>query len=141
MRKANVIRGRIQQGGEGVGLPDEEVLRRRAIEIAVTNGRRPNQVSEADFEQAREELRAAQNAPVNSLNEEEQEPTMSRDALLGVSSGHATRVKQATDEQALPADLVQEGLEEAAHDQMVEGNKLSRTRDKSYDDQLPSASS
>lgn len=141
MRKANVIRGRIQQGGEGVGLPDEEVLRRRAIEIAVTNGRRPDQVSEADFEQALEELRAAQNAPVNSLNEEEQEPTMSRDALLGVSSGRATRVKQATDEQALPVDLVQEGLEEAAHDQMVEGNKLSRTRDKSYDDQLPSASS
>ncbi|MHC1763038.1 MAG: hypothetical protein AB9869_01845 [Verrucomicrobiia bacterium] len=138
MRKANVIRGRIQQGGEGFGTPDEAVLRRRAIEITVTNGRRPDQVSEADFEQAREEFRAAQNAPVTSPDEEEQEPTMSRDALLGVSSGRAARVRQATDEQALPEVLVQEGLEEAAHDQMVEGNKQSRTRDKSYDDQLPS---
>lgn len=139
MRNANVIRGRIQKGGEGFGTPDQEMLRRRAIEIALTNGRRSDQVSETDFEQAREEFFAGQNAPANAAGEEEQEHVNSRDALLGVSPGRAARVKQATDEQTLPADLVEEGLEEAVHDQMVEGNKRSRRRDNSYDDQLPMA--
>jgi hypothetical protein len=137
MRKANVIRGRIQEGGKGFGTPDQEMLRRRAIEIALTNGRRSDEVSETDFEQAREEFFAAQNAPMNAAEDEEQEHVNSRDAILGVSPGRAARVKQATDEQTLPAGLVEEGVEEAVHDQMVEGNKLSRRRDNSYDDQLP----
>jgi hypothetical protein len=49
------------------------------------------------------------------------------------------RTKSATDEQTLAEDLVTEGVEEAAHEHMVEGNRQSRRRDKHFDDQLPAA--
>ena len=58
---------------------------------------------------------------------------------MGVSSGRAARTKIATDEEVLPEDLVQEGVEEAAHDRMVAGNKESRRRDKNFEDQLPAS--
>lgn len=138
MRKANIIRGRIEQHGKGLGSPDTAMVRARAREIAVTQGRRADEANEADFEQSREELMSAQNAP-RDITAEDEEQSSPWEGTASVSSGRTAIVKQPADEQALPQDLVEEGLEEAAHDQMLEGNKESRRRDENLEDQLPLA--
>jgi len=138
MRRANIIHGRIEEHAQGLGTATEEMVRERAAEIAITNGRRPEQLTQADIDQARLELENAQNAPPPDA-EEEEEALVPREGPMGVSSGHAARTKLATDEQALPEDLVAEGVEEATHERMVEGNKESRRRDERFEDQLPSS--
>ena len=60
MKKANVIHGRIEEHGEGLGTSDEDLVRKRAREIAVTNGRRAEEVDQRDLDQARQELEMAQ---------------------------------------------------------------------------------
>src|SRR5687767_5454977 len=110
--RANVIRGRIEEHGEGLGTSDEALVLKRAKEIAVTNGRRAQQVNASDLGQARLELEGAQNAPRTSVEEEEEDFTP-REGPMGISSGRAARTKLPTDEQAVPEDLVAEGLEEA----------------------------
>ncbi len=139
MKKANVIHGRIEEHGQGLGTSDEDLVRKRAREIAVTNGRRAEEVDQRDLDQARQELEMAQNALPNSVEEEEEEAFTPREGPMGVSSGRAARTKIATDEEVLPEDLVQEGVEEAAHDRMVAGNEESRRRDKNFEDQLPAS--
>ncbi len=135
MKRANVIRGRIEEHAEGLGTPTEQLVEQRAREIAVTNGRTAEQVTEADREQARLELEGAQNGP--PLQDEEARAFVPRDMPPEVSPGQVARTRQPTDEQSLPDQLVEEGVEEAAHDRMVEGNRTSRRRDKRFEDQLP----
>jgi hypothetical protein len=137
MRKANTIRGRIEQHGQGLGTPDAALLERRAREIAVTNGRRAEDFNQADLTQAREELQDSQKTPPETV-EDEQEEVAPREGPI-VSSGRAARTRVPADEQTLPEDLVEEGVEEATHEHMVEGNKQSRRRDENFEDQLPAA--
>jgi hypothetical protein len=134
MKRATVIRGRIETHGEGLGTPNEELVLHRAREIAITNGRLPEQVNETDLQQARQELEMAENA---SPDAQEEENLVPREGPFGVSSGTAARKKLPTDEQTFPEDLVQEGVEEAAHERMMAGNEESRRRDKNFEDQLP----
>src|SRR5512132_1246012 len=99
MRKANAIRGRIEEHGRGVGTSDEEAVRRRAKEIAITNGRPGAQFNQADLAQARLELQDAQNAPVDDAEDSAAE-FVPRGAPMEASPGRAARTKVATDEQA-----------------------------------------
>jgi hypothetical protein len=129
------VRGRIETHGLGVGTVTEEMVRERAKEIALINGREAGQFTEADLAEAREEMMAAQNQP--DVEEASGERTVEYDpgtAFAGAS--HEAPSKLPTDEQAYPEQLVQEGVDEAAHDQAVEGNKESRRKDSQYDDQL-----
>ncbi|MFO1500260.1 MAG: hypothetical protein U1G07_18040 [Verrucomicrobiota bacterium] len=138
MRRANIVKGRIEEHGQGLGEPNEALVQARAREIAVTNGRQPNQSTAADVAQAREELTAAQNGPDTSSAVSDEELLPFPDAAIGEGRSQMARTKTATDEQELPAELVQEGVEEANHEQSVEGNRASRRKDERFDDQLPS---
>jgi len=135
MKRANVIRGRIETHAEGLGTPTEEMVRKRAREIAVTNGRRPDQYNEDDWKAARQDLEGAQNAPESEDEDEKQ--FVLRDLPLDPSTGRSAPTRVPTDEQTLPDQLVAEGVAEATHEQMVEGNRESRRRDKRFEDQLP----
>lgn len=138
MKKADVIRGRIEGHGKGLGTVDDDLIQQRAREIATTNGRRHDQVNENDFEQARQELTATQAGPPETL-EEEQQQVVPREGPFGVSTGEAARTRAPSDEQTYPDQLVAEGVEEADHERMVQGNRESRRRDENFDDQLPDA--
>ena len=133
MKRANVIRGRIEEHGAGLGTADESLVRQRAGEIAVTNGRLPGEANKADMEQARAELEAAQNAPADS---EQEDAFIVRDGPPA-SQGQSVPTRLPTDEETLPEDLVAEGVNEADHEQMLAGNDESRRRDLDYEDQLP----
>jgi hypothetical protein len=138
MKRANRIQSRIEEHGKGLGTADDDLVNSRAREIAITNGRRGDQITTADLDQARQELRA-RNAPLDPADDHSEEELASREGLMGVSTGRSARIRPARDEQTQAEDLVAEGLEEAAHEQMVEGNRISRQRDQAFDDQLPSA--
>ena len=135
MRKANVIRGRIEQHAKALGTVTPEMVEDRAREIALTNGRLADQFTQADLDQARAELQAAQHAPPEPAQDEDLDYSPQEDA--SVPPNHQAPTKLATDEQTLPEDLVREGAEEAAHEQMVAGNVESRRRDNQYGDHLP----
>jgi len=52
-RKEPISHGRINQHGAGLGTVTPEMVRQRAREIALSDGRAANQVTPADWEQAR----------------------------------------------------------------------------------------
>jgi hypothetical protein len=137
MSRANRVSGRIETHGRALGTPTEDMVRERAREIALTNGRPANQFTQADLDQAREELSAAQNQPEGSEPVTEQNVEYDP-GTANAGIGHRAPTKLPTDEQAYAEQLVTEGVDEAAHEQAVEGNKESRRRDENYEDQLPS---
>jgi hypothetical protein len=138
MSSANRVRGRIEIHGKGAGTPDESLVMNRAREIAVTNGRPADGFTQNDLDQAMEELVAAQNEP--ATEDTLVEPSMEYDPGADLAGhSHQAPTKRATDEQAYPEQLVAEGVDEAAHDRAVEGNKESARKDQHYEDQLPQA--
>jgi hypothetical protein len=132
MKRVNASHGRIEEHGEGFGTADDELVGARAREIAITNGRLSADVNESDLEQARQELSQAQDDPTSTVEKEE---FTSRDGPVG-SPGRAAKTELATDEQTIAEDLVEEGVREATHEQMLEGNRQSRRADHHLDDQI-----
>jgi hypothetical protein len=116
--------GKISVHGDGVGAPTPEMIERRAREIALIDEREPNDFTDADWEQARRELMgtAQPSAPEEigggiEVSEDEHE-------MVPESMAHrAPRPGTDEDEETLGQSLVSGGLEEAAHDQMLEARR------------------
>ena len=53
--------GKISEHGHGIGAPSPEEVERRAREIAMIDERNPDEFTEADWAQARHELRGEEN--------------------------------------------------------------------------------
>jgi hypothetical protein len=112
--------GKISVHGDGVGAPSPEMIERRAREIALIDERIPDEFTDSDWEQARRELMGIQQtaAPEEiggvEVTEDEHE-------IVPESSGHrAPRPGFDDDDETLGQSLISDGLEEAAHDQMLE---------------------
>ena len=126
MKRQRIDEGRISNHGRGLGTPTPEMVQKRAREIALINGRPANQVTETDLEEARRELTGADHA------DPEVEPQLRAEvaqweAAAG-SAGEQAPTLPAHDEQTDTERLVEEGIAEAEHDQMVEGTKESMKR-------------
>ena len=116
--------GKISEHSRGLGTVTEEMLIKRAKEIAVTNGRNGNDYTQDDFDQARRDLVGF---PNTEPTEEENEAPDTGDWLAeGVDKGQRAPVRPARDEQTFAEDLVKEGVEEATHHQMLVGNQETR---------------
>jgi hypothetical protein len=99
----------------------------RAREIAVINGRSGNQVTDLDRQQARQELTGAE--PSDADDEPEAGAEVAQwDAAAG-SPGEQARTVPAHDEQVDAERLIEEGIAEAEHDQMLEGARESIKRE------------
>jgi hypothetical protein len=122
-------KGRFTEHGRGLGTVTEEMVRQRAAELALLSGRPPGQVFDSDLQQARRELTGAEGlvpepTPAEELEEEERwEP-------VPKSIGHQAPTVEASDEQTFAEKLVEEGVEDAEQDQMVEGTRESQKRDR-----------
>jgi hypothetical protein len=84
----------------------------------------PDQCSEADLEQARREL-----AGTTIGEEDGRTEFRSKEGLASISTGSMAPSQTTTDEQQTTQEVVEEGLQEATHEQMVQGNQESRKRD------------
>ena len=129
MKQNPIEEGRISSRGEGLGTVTEEMVRQRAGEIAVINGRSKHNVLDIDLEQARRELQGEEGlnpAPTAAENLTEDQ----RWGVDGTNSGHKVPAIPASDEQTVTEKLVEEGIADAEHDQQVEATRASLQRDK-----------
>jgi hypothetical protein len=125
MKQDRYEEGRFSHDGKGLGTVTEEMVRARARELAVINGRGANQLLDGDIEQARREL----------LSSADQSPRSERipeeDRWVPVAEGAARQADTtpAPDEQTFAEKLVQEGARDAEHEQMIEATKNSLRKD------------
>ena len=105
-----------------LGVPTDEMAEQRAREIAQLNGRNPDQFTDADWEQARAELTGTQPSGLSDSSGEIADSLTERGAVPGERGREIPRVEP-KDEALLDERLARRGVEEAAHDQMVEAAK------------------
>ncbi len=105
-------------------LPDLERIEERARELAVIRGMSPDDVTNEDRRQARQELQLGALSPEQSdemmLAGTDNRNPADPPAMSGGEAPHA----DAFDEQAWQADLAEHGNEQASHDEMLEGQEL-----------------
>ena len=113
-------RGKILRGTEGLGTVTQQMIEERAYEIARTDGR--NRPNDLDRSSAREELTGAGSSSEKVLTKEEP----GRDWQMPlVSAGEKAPTVRPEDDQSIPEELIQEGVEEADHDQRVKSGRTS----------------
>jgi len=113
--------GKISVHGDGFGAPSPDEVEKRAREIALIAERDPDEFTDADWEQARRELRGSQTANAPEETDENAEVVEEWNVVASSSGHRAPKVEQ--DDDSLGEQLVTDGVEEAVHDQMVEARK------------------
>jgi len=113
--------GKIDLHGNGLGVPSPETVEQRAREIAMIDERDPNQFTEEDWRQAKNELLGFTGAHAPEVDDEVEGELSERDDIPGASGHRAPR--NGFDDEALGEELVTDGIAEAAHDQMVEARR------------------
>lgn len=114
--------GKISVHGNGVGVPSPEAVEKRAREIAIIDERDPNEFTDADWNQARNELMGVEHASAPEETEQNAKVTEEWNVVPSSTGQRAPRPGVEEDE-TLGEQLVTDGLEEAAHDQMLEARR------------------
>jgi hypothetical protein len=113
----------------GVGTVTEKMVRQRAVELAEIDGRRAQEISTSDLEQAKRELTGGSDLDPNEALLESAPEAERWDPLPG-STGRVVPVTSIDDEddegRSVSDRLVEEGMLEAEHDQMVQAAKAAK---------------
>jgi hypothetical protein len=120
--KPNSGGGKISLHGNGMGVPSPEDIERRAREIAMIDERDPKDFTDADWNQARQELMGVENNNPPEETADNAEVTEEWNVVPG-TKGHRTPRQIPEEEESLGEHLVSDGREEAAHDQMLEARR------------------
>lgn len=113
--------GKITLHGNGLGVPSPEMVEKRAREIAMIDERNPDEFTEADWQQAKNELTGVEGSHAPEIDDSIDQEMSERDDIPG-ASGHQAPNDYEGDEN-LGEELVSGGVDEAAHDQMVEARR------------------
>lgn len=117
--------GKLAEHARGLGTVTPEMVTQRAQEIALIN--RHEKPTPEDWQEAKRELTDAGHPSHDPI---EDIPVSKRwDPVPGSAARKATAVP-ADDEQTVAEVLVEGGVEEAEHEQMVEGTRESVRRDR-----------
>ncbi len=129
MKQNRIDEGRLTDRGQGLGTVTEEMVHRKAAEIAVINGRAEDNVLSSDLDQARRELEGEERlTPETSKAETVSEAQRWESTPDDV--GHKAPTVPAPDEQTFAEKLVEEGVAGAEHDQELEATRESLRREK-----------
>jgi hypothetical protein len=122
MKEKKPISGKISVHGNGVGVPGSEDIERRAREIALIDERDPNEFTDADWSQAREELMG--DRETTPPEQDDQNIKMEQEWEV-TPDDHGHRVGPEVDEEdeTIGEYLVTGGKDEAARDQMLEARR------------------
>src|SRR5690349_17638498 len=115
-KKAN---GKIELHGGGIGVPSNEDIERRAREIAIIDERDADEFTDADWKQAREELMGVDD---NDPPEEDDKTIKLETEWEITPDDRGRRVPRPgteEDEETVGEQLVTDGKDEAARDQML----------------------
>jgi len=133
MKKNPLSKGVIAENFTGIGTVTGTMVRERAFELAVINGRTEHGMSKTDWEQAKRELTGEpdldpQQAFLEALPEER------RWDPVPDSTGQQVPISQSEDEddegRSEGAQLVEAGVAEAEHDQMLQAARAGKEEDK-----------
>jgi hypothetical protein len=123
MNKNPLNKGILTEKAVGIGTVTLEMVEERANELAEIAGRVPPQASTIDYEEARRELTGESNIDVQAALLESIPESGRWDPVPG-STGRHTPDSFGEDEdsegRSESAQLVEEGVREAEHDQMLE---------------------
>jgi hypothetical protein len=115
----------------GIGTVTRKMVRERATELALINGRSVQDVSVADWEQAKRELTGEPDLdPKEALLEAA--PESERWDPLPGSTGHIIPVAsidgEDDDGRSMGEKLIDEGVQEAEHDQMLQAARANEKK-------------
>lgn len=127
MKQNRIEEGRFTQNAHGLGTVSEAMVRQRAKEIALISGR--SEVLDHDLDQAWRELTGHEGL-VPDADPEELIPEENRAPDNHGSVGQRVEAVPAPDEQTFAETLVEEGVQDAEHDQMVKATRNALNRDK-----------
>lgn len=120
MKTVRVLPAKIVSHAEGIGVPNADLVRQRAKEIAKINGRAV--YNDNDWQQAKIELHG--HAADSSEDDDEMTESFSERDMIPGSLGHHTENSALEDAGNVIEELVSEGMDEAVHDRMLEASKL-----------------
>jgi len=127
MKKNRIEEGRFSANARGLGTVTREMVLRRAREIAEINGR-PDNVLETHFQEAHREL-TTEDMDQPKVSAEELVPEDKRWMEVPENEGKKVGPVPAPDEQTFAEKLVEEGVEDAEHDQMTRATREAARRD------------
>jgi hypothetical protein len=133
MEKNPLKKGALTENSAGLGTVTREMVRERAVELAVISGRTAREVSKSDWEQAKRELTGGPDMDPTEAVLEAAPESERWDPVPG-STGHKAPVAPSDDEdnegRSDNARLVEEGIAGAEHDQMLQATREAAKRDK-----------
>ena len=104
------------QHAQGLGAPNAEQVRQRAVELAYLAGR--DDFSEEDWRQAKRELHGGHGHSVNE-DEVEMVALVSGHDMVVTDLGHHVENMHLENGDSLAEELIAEGMDEAVHEQML----------------------
>ena len=118
--------GALTENSAGLGTVTRQMVRKRAAELAVINGRSAPEISKEDWEQAKRELTGKPDMDPKEMILESA-PESERWNPLPGSAGHKVPAAASEDEDEEVRNdnekLVEEGIEGAEHDQMRQASR------------------
>ena len=121
--------GALTENSVGIGTVTRGMVRERAVELALINGRTALEVTESDWEQARRELTGKPDTDPKEAALESAPESERWDPVHG-STGHKVPVASSEDEddegRSDSERLVEEGIAEAEHDQRLQAARTQR---------------
>jgi len=121
--------GALTENSAGIGTVTRAMVRERAVELALINGRTALEVSKSDWEQAKRELTGEPNTEPNEAVLDAAPESERWDPVHG-STGHKVPVASNEDEddegRSDSERLVEEGIAEAEHDQRLQAARTQR---------------
>ena len=132
--KTNPLKqGALTENFAGIGLVTSEMVQERAAELALISSHSTEELSTSDLEQAKRELTGEPEMDPKQAILESAPESERWDPVHG-STGHKVKVTAGVDEDAEgrsdSARLVQQGIDEAEHDQMLQAAKSQAEEDK-----------
>src|ERR1700677_3350383 len=121
--------GVLTENAGGIGTVSRKMVRERAVDLAIINGRSAQDASKSDWEQAKRELTGEphidpKDAVLESAPESERWDPVP--ASTGIKAPEAASEDEDEDGRSDSARLVEEGIGEAGHDQMLQAAKAAR---------------
>jgi hypothetical protein len=121
--KPNLLKaGALTENSAGIGTVTRQMVRERAVELAVISGRSAQDVSKSDWEQAKRELTGDSDTDPKEAALESAPESERWDPVPG-STGHKVPAAASDDEddegRSDNERLVEEGVAGAEHDQML----------------------
>jgi hypothetical protein len=133
MNKNPLNKGMLTENSVGIGTVTPEMVEARANELAAIAGRVPPEATEADYEQAKRELTGGPEMDVQETVLESIAESERWDPVPGSTGRHAPEPLGEdgdSEGRSESAQLVEEGVNEAEHDQMLQAARAAQEKDR-----------